>query len=189
MAAADQRRCSPEYRCSPGFSGAAGPGWPRRRPRRAPGTVDVTLDTLTPPRARQGRHRHGLRHAVQRQQDRDHRRPCRAARRGSALGGRSAIDDGRQAHRLHPGRDRPGGRRPYTVKVTRLAAGVSRYFTLTVPVRNSDLGEDGVYQLGVSLSGRTSDRALRARARHRADVPALAAGGADRRRSSPTCGR
>ncbi|MEE1754354.1 DUF6049 family protein [Streptomyces sp. SP18CS02] len=52
----------------------------------------------------------------------------------------------------------------YTFKIPRLAAGGSQDFSLAVPVDKLGLDEEGVYQLGVSLSGRTpgdtSDRVL-----------------------------
>ncbi|MFD7620349.1 DUF6049 family protein [Streptomyces sp. NPDC059802] len=44
----------------------------------------------------------------------------------------------------------------YTVKVAKLPSGISQDFTLSVPVGKLGLGDDGVYQLGVSLSGQTS---------------------------------
>ncbi|MEV4425624.1 DUF6049 family protein [Streptomyces sp. NPDC049602] len=45
-----------------------------------------------------------------------------------------------------------------TVKIPRLGAGLSADFSLSVPVSELGLDEDGVYQLGVSLTGQTSDR-------------------------------
>ncbi|SFY31374.1 DUF6049 family protein [Streptomyces atratus] len=44
----------------------------------------------------------------------------------------------------------------YTVKFAKLPSGISQDFTLSVPVNKLGLGDDGVYQLGVSLSGQTS---------------------------------
>lgn len=44
----------------------------------------------------------------------------------------------------------------YTVKFAKLPSGISQDFTLSVPVDKLGLGDDGVYQLGVSLTGRTS---------------------------------
>ncbi|WP_432248786.1 DUF6049 family protein [Streptomyces sanyensis] len=44
----------------------------------------------------------------------------------------------------------------YAVDVPRLASGISRDFTISVPVEELDLGEDGaIYQLGVTLTGQT----------------------------------
>ncbi|MFF0555780.1 DUF6049 family protein [Streptomyces sp. NPDC004266] len=45
-----------------------------------------------------------------------------------------------------------------TVKIPRLGAGLSADFSLSVPVAELKLDEEGVYQLGVSLTGQTSDR-------------------------------
>ncbi|CAM5459262.1 hypothetical protein GCM10010222_57510 [Streptomyces tanashiensis] len=45
-----------------------------------------------------------------------------------------------------------------TVKIPRLGAGLSTDFSLSVPVSELGLDEEGVYQLGVSLTGQTSDR-------------------------------
>lgn len=44
----------------------------------------------------------------------------------------------------------------YSEKFSELTPGVSQPFTLSVPVDELDLGEDGVYQLAVSLAGQTS---------------------------------
>ncbi|MFD4315673.1 DUF6049 family protein [Streptomyces sp. NPDC058548] len=45
-----------------------------------------------------------------------------------------------------------------TVKIPRLGPGLSTDFSLSVPVSELGLDEPGVYQLGVSLTGQTSDR-------------------------------
>ncbi len=45
-----------------------------------------------------------------------------------------------------------------TVEIPRLGAGLSAEFSLSVPVSALELDEAGVYQLGVSLTGKTSDR-------------------------------
>ncbi|MFJ5828106.1 DUF6049 family protein [Streptomyces sp. NPDC093089] len=45
-----------------------------------------------------------------------------------------------------------------TVKIPRLGAGLSADFSLSVPVSELGLDEAGVYQLGVSLTGHTSDQ-------------------------------
>ncbi|MEV0090525.1 DUF6049 family protein [Streptomyces sp. NPDC050738] len=75
---------------------------------------------------------------------------------GPRLSGRSAIDDASKRTGYTPGVDPAeiGGK--YTVKFPKLATGISQDFTLSVPVSKLDLGEDGVYQLGVTLSGETS---------------------------------
>ena len=45
-----------------------------------------------------------------------------------------------------------------TAKIPRLGAGLSTDFSLSIPVSELDLDESGVYQLGVSLTGQTSDQ-------------------------------
>ncbi|MEU8522584.1 DUF6049 family protein [Streptomyces sp. NBC_01216] len=44
----------------------------------------------------------------------------------------------------------------FTVKVPKLSAGLTQEFTLSVPVSRLGLEDEGVYQLGVSLTGHTS---------------------------------
>ncbi|MEV4335812.1 DUF6049 family protein [Streptomyces sp. NPDC049590] len=44
----------------------------------------------------------------------------------------------------------------YEEKFDKLAPGVTEHFSISVPVDKLDLGDDGVYELGVALSGETS---------------------------------
>ncbi|MFE1881265.1 DUF6049 family protein [Streptomyces diastatochromogenes] len=44
----------------------------------------------------------------------------------------------------------------YEEKFSKLAPGVAEHFSISVPVDKLDLGEDGVYEFGVALSGQTS---------------------------------
>ncbi|MFI5567899.1 DUF6049 family protein [Streptomyces sp. NPDC051740] len=44
----------------------------------------------------------------------------------------------------------------YSEEFAKLTPGISQPFTLSVPVNKLDLGQDGVYQLAVTLSGQTS---------------------------------
>ncbi|CAL9520701.1 DUF6049 family protein [Streptomyces sp. enrichment culture] len=44
----------------------------------------------------------------------------------------------------------------YTEKFSKLAPGVAEHFNISVPVEDLDLGDDGVYEFAVSLSGQTS---------------------------------
>ncbi|MHC3460576.1 DUF6049 family protein [Streptomyces flavovirens] len=76
---------------------------------------------------------------------------------GPRLSGRSAVDDAASRTGYLPGGDPAKLGDPYTLKVPALASGVSQDFTLTVPVDKLELGEEGVYQLGVSLTGQTSE--------------------------------
>lgn len=64
---------------------------------------------------------------------------------------------------------------PGTEELKTLAPGMSRDFSITIPVNRLPLDAPGVYQLAVSLSGTSADSKLRAGARHRAHLPPLAA--------------
>ncbi|MFI8211399.1 DUF6049 family protein [Streptomyces werraensis] len=46
----------------------------------------------------------------------------------------------------------------YTEKFAKLAPGVSQPYTISVPADELDLGQDGVYDLSVTLTGETSDQ-------------------------------
>ncbi|MET9414247.1 DUF6049 family protein [Streptomyces klenkii] len=46
----------------------------------------------------------------------------------------------------------------HTQKIDKLPPGGSREFSISLPAKDLDLGKDGVYQLGVSLSGHTADQ-------------------------------
>lgn len=74
----------------------------------------------------------------------------------SPLTTRSAIDTAAKLTSFQPGLDAAelGGK--YVQKVTRLTSGSSQNFSISVPVKDLGLGDDGVYQLGVSLTGRTT---------------------------------
>uniref|UniRef100_A0AAU3HYN4 DUF6049 family protein n=1 Tax=Streptomyces sp. NBC_01393 TaxID=2903851 RepID=A0AAU3HYN4_9ACTN len=75
---------------------------------------------------------------------------------GPSLNTRSAIDTVAKRTSFQPGLDtlEVGGK--YVANVTKLAAGSSQHFSISVPVKDLDLGSEGVYQLGVSLTGRTT---------------------------------
>ncbi|MFJ1546815.1 DUF6049 family protein [Streptomyces sp. NPDC088246] len=75
---------------------------------------------------------------------------------GPRLFSRTSIDTAAKRTGYVPGSDPAplGGK--YTVKFAKLPSGISQDFTLSVPVGKLGLGDDGVYQLGVSLSGQTS---------------------------------
>ncbi|MFF0184700.1 DUF6049 family protein [Streptomyces sp. NPDC005244] len=74
----------------------------------------------------------------------------------SPLTTRSAIDTAAKLTSFQPGLDAAEVGGKYVEKVARLAAGSSQNFSISVPVKDLDLGDDGVYQLGVSLTGRTT---------------------------------
>ncbi|MFJ9834892.1 DUF6049 family protein [Streptomyces sp. NPDC101169] len=75
---------------------------------------------------------------------------------GPLLNTRSAID----AVSRHPDdlrtRTGPEVGGKYVEKFAKLAPGVAQHFSISVPVDQLDLGQDGVYEFGVALSGQTS---------------------------------
>jgi hypothetical protein len=75
---------------------------------------------------------------------------------GEALATRSAIDRAAaQADDLSgPTGTEVGGK--YVAKFAKLTPGVAQQFSISVPVDELDLGDDGVYPLAVSLSGETA---------------------------------
>jgi hypothetical protein len=77
---------------------------------------------------------------------------------GQSMNGRSAIDTAARRTGYEQTRDgrEIGGK--YVKKIGTLPAGVSRDFTLSIPVNELHLGQNGVYQLGVSLTGQTRAR-------------------------------
>ncbi|MFE7835247.1 DUF6049 family protein [Streptomyces sp. NPDC057474] len=74
----------------------------------------------------------------------------------AAVTGRSAIDTAAKRTGFDQFADGTeiGGK--YVEKFSELASGVAQPFTISVPVKELDLGSDGVYQLSVSLSGKTA---------------------------------
>ncbi|RCH66447.1 hypothetical protein DT019_22410 [Streptomyces sp. SDr-06] len=77
---------------------------------------------------------------------------------GTKLSGRSAIEETAGRTGYSPGIDAAEVGDGPTVNFAKLGAGVSQDFTLSVPVSKLGLGEDGVYPLGVSLSGQTANQ-------------------------------
>lgn len=75
---------------------------------------------------------------------------------GARLSSRGAIEDAARRTGYVPGQDGAPVGGAYTAKIPALPAGASRDFSIAVPVDKLDLDDAGVYQLGVSLSGRTS---------------------------------
>ncbi|MGW0546868.1 DUF6049 family protein [Streptomyces altiplanensis] len=77
---------------------------------------------------------------------------------GPRLSGRTAIDTADRHSRDANVRDRAelGGK--FTKKFATLPVGISESFSITVPVDKLDLDDQGVYRLGVSLSGQTPSR-------------------------------
>ncbi|MFE7105918.1 DUF6049 family protein [Streptomyces sp. NPDC057575] len=75
---------------------------------------------------------------------------------GPKLLSRTEIDTAAKRTGYVPGGDPAPVGGKYTVKFAKLPSGISQDFTLSVPVGKLGLGDDGIYQLGVSLSGQTS---------------------------------
>lgn len=108
---------------------------------------------------------------------------------GPRLSGRGEVDDAAKRKGYTPGADPEPIDDKYTVKIPKLAKGISQNFTLAVPVDKLDLDASGVYQLGVSVSGRTAatptSRCWASSARTSRGSPRRATRG----RSSPSSGR
>ncbi|WP_406147499.1 DUF6049 family protein [Streptomyces sp. NBC_01012] len=143
------------------LAGPAAPSAQAEGTTKAPtgsSTVDVSLDTLAPGAPVKGDTltisgtltNRGKKTVTDAEVD---------LRVGPTLSGRGAVDQAAERTGYLPGSDpaKLGG--SYTLKVPELASGVSQDFTLAVPVDKLDLGAEGVYQLGVSLTGRTTDYA------------------------------
>ncbi|MFF9842543.1 DUF6049 family protein [Streptomyces sp. NPDC013740] len=77
---------------------------------------------------------------------------------GPQMTSRSEIEDVSERGAYRDGGDPPPLGGAYTVKIPELGAGLSRDFTLSVPVSKLGLDDAGVYQLGVSLTGQTASR-------------------------------
>ncbi|ROQ67592.1 hypothetical protein EDD93_2034 [Streptomyces sp. 840.1] len=118
------------------------------------GTVAVSLDTLTPSAPVKGDTL-----TVSGTLTNKSKETVTAAqvdlRVGPRLFSRSSIDGANRRTGYLPGADPSPVGGKYTVKIAKLPPGISQDFTLSVPVSKLGLGDDGVYQLGVTLSGRT----------------------------------
>ncbi|WP_223837775.1 DUF6049 family protein [Streptomyces venezuelae] len=77
---------------------------------------------------------------------------------GPPLENRDAIDSVSEQTRFRPGVDPAEIDQAYAVKIPALPSKVGQEFTLKVPVNKLALDKDGVYQLGVSVSGGTGSR-------------------------------
>ncbi|MFI9150840.1 DUF6049 family protein [Streptomyces sp. NPDC053367] len=75
---------------------------------------------------------------------------------GPELDTRSGIDDAAAGGEYTAGSDGTEIGDEYAEKLPELTPGVAERFSISVPVEDLDLGEAGVYQLGVALSGETS---------------------------------
>ncbi|WP_086738264.1 DUF6049 family protein [Streptomyces glaucescens] len=75
---------------------------------------------------------------------------------GPELTARSDIDTAAKNTGYVPGADGTEVGGDYTQEFSKLTPGVSERFSISVPVDELDLGDDGVYQFGVSLTGETA---------------------------------
>ncbi|UNZ18414.1 hypothetical protein HC362_16550 [Streptomyces sp. 891-h] len=81
-----------------------------------------------------------------------------APRIGPALSSRSAIDQAARRKGYISGADGIEVPGDHGARLPGLAPGITRSFTLKVPVSDLHLQSDGVHQLGVSLTGQTRNR-------------------------------
>jgi hypothetical protein len=120
------------------------------------GTVDVALDSLTPNAPKKGDTI-----TVSGTVTNKGKQPVTEARVGLRVGdrltGRTQIDTAAARTGFTEGGE-PDELEKYVVKIAQLPPGVSTDFTLAVPVDKLGLDETGVYQLGISLSGKTAGR-------------------------------
>ncbi|MFG3496074.1 DUF6049 family protein [Streptomyces sp. NPDC047928] len=117
-------------------------------------TVDVSLNTLSPSAPVEGDTlrvtgtvtNEGEESVTEAQVD---------VRLGGRLPNRHAIDRAAERSGFSQGADGRALGGTYTVKIPKIPAGATKEFTLAVPVDKLGLDDEGVYQFGVSLSGRT----------------------------------
>ncbi|MFD3749799.1 DUF6049 family protein [Streptomyces cyaneofuscatus] len=135
-------------------TGSAGAAEPAKAPTGSR-TVDVSLDTLSPAAPVEGDTLtvSGTLTNKGKETIDDAEVDLRV---GPRLSGRGEVDDAAKRKGYTPGADPAPIDDKYTVKIPKLAKGISQNFTLTVPVDKLDLDASGVYQLGVSVSGRTA---------------------------------
>ncbi|MFI1394493.1 DUF6049 family protein [Streptomyces sp. NPDC020681] len=76
---------------------------------------------------------------------------------GPRLSSRTSIDRAAERTGYAADADAPAVDDKYAVKFPELVSGISRDFTLSVPVGELELDDDGVYQLGVTVRGQTPD--------------------------------
>ncbi|MEU2389251.1 DUF6049 family protein [Streptomyces sp. NPDC007369] len=77
---------------------------------------------------------------------------------GPTLGDRASIDEAAERTGFRAGTDPGEVDQAYAAKIASLPSKASQTFTLSIPVNKLELDKEGVYQLGVSLSGETESR-------------------------------
>ncbi|WP_329149054.1 DUF6049 family protein [Streptomyces sp. NBC_01456] len=117
-------------------------------------TVDVTIDSMSPPTPSEGDTV-----TVSGTLINDGRSTITDAKvamhRGSPIGGRSSVESLSRRTGYLAGADGEAVE-GHTEKIDKLEPGVSQPFSLSIPAKDLDLTKDGVYQLGISLSGRSA---------------------------------
>ncbi|MFE2561762.1 DUF6049 family protein [Streptomyces sp. NPDC059352] len=120
-------------------------------------TVDVSLDTLTPSAPVDG-DTVTVSGTVTNRGKKTVTDATVNLRVGPQMTSRSEIDQVSDRTGFRSDSDpAPLGEAP-SIEIPRLGAGLSKEFSLSVPVSELGLDESGVYQLGVSLTGQTSDQ-------------------------------
>ncbi|MFI8517445.1 DUF6049 family protein [Streptomyces sp. NPDC085481] len=122
-------------------------------------TVDVSVDTVAPSAPVEG-DTLTITGTVTNQSKQTVTHATVDLRVGPQMTSRSEIDSvaGRRGYR--DGYDPAPIDDAYTVKIPDLGAGLSRDFTLSVPVAKLEIDDPGVYQLGVSLTGQTASQSF-----------------------------
>ncbi|MET9671680.1 DUF6049 family protein [Streptomyces sp. NPDC006482] len=120
-------------------------------------TVDVSLDTLTPSAPVEG-DTVTVSGTVTNRGKKVITEATVDLRVGPMMTSRSEIDQASERTGYRDDSDPPTLDEGPTLKIPRLGPGLSTDFSLSVPVSELGLDESGVYQLGVSLTGQTSDR-------------------------------
>ncbi|WP_432753029.1 DUF6049 family protein [Streptomyces sp. JL2001] len=136
---------------------AAGTVAPQAAPQAAPTgsrTVAVSLDTLTPSAPVEG-DTLTISGTLTNQGKQTITDATVDVRVGPRMTSRSEIEQVAGRTGFRPDSDPAALGGAYTLKIPRLAAGLAQEFTLAVPVSKLGLDEEGVYQLGVSLTGHT----------------------------------
>ncbi|MEU8757817.1 DUF6049 family protein [Streptomyces sp. NPDC048659] len=121
---------------------------------RATGTVDVSVDTLTPSAPVES-DTLTVTGSVTNKGKQAVTDATVDLRVGPRMTSRSEIEDVSERRGYRDGSDPYPLGGSYKVTIPKLGAGLSQDFTLSVPVSKLGLDESGVYQLGVSLTGRT----------------------------------
>ncbi|MFJ3905180.1 DUF6049 family protein [Streptomyces sp. NPDC090025] len=124
------------------------------------GTVDVSVDTLTPSAPTEN-DTLTITGTVTNESKSAVTDATVDLRVGPQMTSRSEIDEVSGSRAYRDGRDPYPLGTPYTFKIPTLGAGLSKDFTLSVPVSKLELDDAGVYQLGVSLTGQTSGQSYR----------------------------